>query len=240
MESFKKKDNYEMSDLLKIMEKLISKDGCPWDKEQTHKSLRPYIIEESYEVAEAIDNEDSANLCEELGDVLFEVVFHSALAQKSGEFTFNDVVDGVSKKMVYRHPHVFEDDSAKDSSEVLVKWDELKKKEKGYKDKMDVIESVPKALPALTRTQKTVSKAVKNGLDTEGKDQSLKELKELVNRLDSLDGDNKCNNAESIIGEILLKTVKLSHFFEINSEFSLTNALKTYINRCRDFKNMQS
>ena len=127
---FKIKDNYTFSDLRAIMEMLRSEDGCPWDREQTHKSIRKDLIEETYEVVEAIDNDDSHLLCEELGDLLLQVAFHSRISEEAGEFNIDDVADGICKKLILRHPHVFGEVKVSDSGEVLDNWEKIKKEEK--------------------------------------------------------------------------------------------------------------
>lgn len=218
-----------MEDLNNVMEKLLSEKGCPWDKVQSHESLKNYLIEESYEVVEAIDNKDSDNLCEELGDVLFQIVFHSKLSEREKEFDFSDVVNGVTSKMIYRHPHVFENAQADTPNEVSQNWESLKKKEKGYNTKRDVINSVPNALPALLKGDKIVSKAIKLDLERGFIADSAEKIQKEMTRLITENCLEKEEN-EEIIGNCLLEIIKISKFLKQNSEFSLTNALKTYIN----------
>lgn len=157
---------YSVEQLLKIMEALRSPEGCPWDIEQTHKSIRNDALEEAYEVVDAIDNDDAAALCEELGDMLLQVVFHSRIAAEEGTFTFDDVVDGISKKLVLRHPHVFGEAQAQDSAQVLDLWDSIKKEEKHQETVTDTLKSVPKAFPALMRAAKVQKRAKKAGVKT--------------------------------------------------------------------------
>lgn len=220
---------YNMEDLNNVMEKLLSENGCPWDKVQSHESLKNYLIEESYEVVEAIDNKDSDNLCEELGDVLFQIVFHSKLSEREKEFDFSDVVNGVTSKMIYRHPHVFENAQADTPNEVSQNWESLKKKEKGYNTKRDVINSVPNALPALLKGDKIVSKAIKLDLERGFIADSAEKIQKEMTRLIT-ENDLEKEENEEIIGNCLLEIIKISKFLKQNSEFSLTNALKTYIN----------
>ena len=127
---FKIKDNYKFEDLRAIMEMLRGEGGCPWDREQTHKSIRKDLIEETYEVIEAIDNDDAHLLCEELGDLLLQVVFHARISEEAGEFNADDVADGICKKLILRHPHVFGDVQVSSSGEVLDNWEKIKKEEK--------------------------------------------------------------------------------------------------------------
>lgn len=220
---------YNMEDLNNVMEKLLSENGCPWDKVQSHESLKNYLIEESYEVVEAIDNKDRDNLCEELGDVLFQIVFHSKLSEREKEFDFSDVVNGVTSKMIYRHPHVFENTQADTPNEVSQNWESLKKKEKGYNTKRDVINSVPNALPALLKGDKIVSKAIKLDLERGFIADSAEKIQKEMTRLIT-ENDLEKEENEEIIGNCLLEIIKISKFLKQNSEFSLTNALKTYIN----------
>lgn len=142
MVNFQCMDHYSMEDLLRIMELLRAPEGCPWDREQTHQSIRRNMLEEAYEVAEAIDNRDTANLKEELGDVLLQVVFHSRMAQEEGLFTFDDVVDGICKKLVFRHPHVFGTVEAGDADGALTAWEKQKREEKGQKTAADSLDGV--------------------------------------------------------------------------------------------------
>ena len=162
IEEINSKNEYSAEDLVKITTLLRHK--CPWDAEQTHESVRKCFIEEVYEACDAIDNKDPENLCEELGDVLFQVLFHAELAKEEGLFTLDDVINGVSRKLIVRHPHVFGDAAASTSAEVLNNWDKIKAKTKGQKTGAETVRDVPHALPALMRAQKTAKRAAKAGL----------------------------------------------------------------------------
>lgn len=162
---FTLKDHYKMEDLLAIMKVLRSEDGCPWDREQTHASLRNNFVEETYEVLEAIDNQDSALLREELGDVLLQVAHHAAIEEEEGHFNFDDVADGICQKLIVRHPHIFGDVVVKDSGEVLDNWDEIKRQQKGQSTYTETLKSVPKVFPALMRSAKVQKRAAKSGFD---------------------------------------------------------------------------
>ncbi len=169
IEEIKSKENYTIEDLRNIMIVLRSENGCPWDRVQTHKSVRQDLLEEAYEAAEAIDCEDDGMLCEELGDVLLQVVFHSNIAEQEGRFSFDDVADGVSKKMIERHPHVFGDVEADTVDDVLTNWDSIKqasKKRKGIKTQLD---GVCKALPSLMLASKYANKCIKSGINIKTK-----------------------------------------------------------------------
>ncbi len=155
----KAQTRYDLADLIRITELLRAPDGCPWDMEQTHQSVRKCVIEEAYEVAEAIDCESDAMMREELGDLLFQAVFHAQIASERGAFDFSDVVSDVAMKMVQRHPHVFDTVQAKDTTSALATWDAAKRKEKNQKDTAQAMVSVAKTLPALMRAQKLIRKA---------------------------------------------------------------------------------
>ncbi len=158
-----KQEHFSMKDLEKILLILRAPDGCPWDRAQTHKSLRNHLIEESYEVCEGIDQEDDKLLCEELGDVLLQIVLHSEIAKERGAFDLDQVIDGISKKMIHRHPNVFGDVKIRDQDQKKL-WDEIKKKEKGERSLSDTLSRISTALPALKRAEKILEK---------GKDKTL-------------------------------------------------------------------
>jgi tetrapyrrole methylase family protein/MazG family protein len=227
---------YSFDDFIMIMQRLIAPDGCPWDRVQTHESLKRYMLEEAYEVIDAIDNADNENLCEELGDVMLQVVFHSILAEKAGTFTLEDVVDGVAKKMINRHRHIFGDVVATTPEDVLKSWEEIKKEEKGYKSKTEQLKSVPKSMPALMRADKVLGRADKLDLENRevnsanGTNNLYTELECEVAELKGLkEGENEAKMDK--IGKILLLIANISRKNEINPEFALTNALETYINK---------
>lgn len=161
----KSKTRFNADDLRKIMVILRSPDGCPWDREQTHKSIRQDLLEEAYETAEAIDCESDEMLCEELGDVLLQVMFHSRIAEEEGRFTVDDVYTGVCKKMIERHPHIFGDVKVSGVDDVLTNWDAIKQNSKKRDTLSEQLEGVCKALPALMLASKYVSKCMKNGIE---------------------------------------------------------------------------
>ena len=163
------KERYGFSDLCLTVQILRSPEGCPWDREQTHQSLRRCLIEETYEVAEAIDREDSPLLREELGDLLLQAVFHGAMEEEAGRFAIGDAIDGVVRKMIRRHPHIFKDESVSSSREVGELWERVKREEKGQKDPRDVLDAIPRPLPALMRSQKITHKAGKLGYREEAR-----------------------------------------------------------------------
>ena len=224
------KDRYTFNDFVDIMKRLRSENGCPWDKVQTHQSLRQCMIEEAYEAVEAINNNDMDNLCEELGDVLMQVVFHAQIEAEKGGFTIDDVIDGISKKMISRHSHIFGTDKAETPEDVLETWEKNKKKEKGFESYTDMMRSVPKALPALTRAYKVQKKAKDAGMDIKDINEALDKLNEEVNEFSQEVGQNKYR-ADEEFGDILFAAVNISRFLGINPEFSLTNSSEKFINR---------
>ena len=183
MVEFQRKDFYSYEDFLEIMRLLRAPGGCPWDREQTHSSIRRNFLEETYEVLDAIDHDDASGMCEELGDVLMQVAFHAQIEAERGRFTMANVVDGVARKLVYRHPHVFGDVQADTSQQVLANWDVLKRREKGQRSTADAVEAVPHTLPALWRAEKIQSKTAKAGFDWTSSLQALDKLEEEVREL---------------------------------------------------------
>ena len=231
MVNFQRMDRYGMDDLIRIMELLRSPEGCPWDKVQTHQSIRRDMLEEAYEVAEAIDNQDYENLKEELGDVLFQVVFHSCMAQEAGKFTFDDVVDGVAQKMVFRHPHVFGTAEAENTEQALVTWDAQKQVEKGQKTVGDTLDAVARSLPALIRAKKIQKKAQKAGFDWDNVDPVLDKISEEVEELKQAVREN--SNVEEELGDLLFAAVKAGRFLQVDGEDALHNACEKFIRRFR-------
>ena len=215
---------FNFGDLSNLLEILLGENGCPWDKEQTLESLRKYLLEECYEAVDAIDHRDMDNLCEELGDVLFQVMFISKLAQKDNGFSVENVIDRVCRKMISRHTHIFGDEKVADSKDVEDLWEINKKKEKEYKSFYDKLQSIPESMPALMRAGKVMGKI---------KDENLNEA-ELINKaieyLCKL-RNNSNNTKVEDIGNLLLIICNISEQMQINAEFALTNALKTYINK---------
>lgn len=216
------KDRYKIDDLLAIMERLRAPGGCPWDREQTHQSIRSCFLEETYEAVEAIDNDDAFLLREELGDVLLQVVFHAQIEKEAGRFDFSDVVDEVSKKMVERHPHVFGDVTVRDSSEVLTNWDAIKKRTKKQETQSDVLRSVSRALPALMRSAKVQQKAEKSGYKP--LDPAQEELRCMVTGGSSQESEEK-------IGDLLFSLVSVSRALFVDPEQALERACDRFIDR---------
>lgn len=231
MVDFHYANSYKMEDLLRIMELLRAPGGCPWDREQTHQSIRRNMLEEAYEVAEAIDQQDPAHLKEELGDVLLQVVFHARMAQEEGQFTFDDVVDGVCKKLIFRHPHVFGGVDARDSDKALTTWEEQKRAEKGQKTAGDTLDAVARSLPALMRAEKLQDKARKAGFDWSEAGPALDKLSEEVCELRQAVEEN--TNSQEELGDVLFAAVKVGRFLGVDSELTLHAACEKFIGRFR-------
>lgn len=231
MVDFHTADHYDMSSLLRIMELLRAPGGCPWDMAQTHQSIRANMLEEAYEAADAIDHMDMDNLKEELGDVLLQVVFHARIAQEAGRFTFDDVVDGICKKLVFRHPHVFGTVEAKDAEKALSTWDAQKQEEKGQRTAADTLDSVARALPALTRASKLQSKAAKAGFDWKEVSPALDKLSEELEELRTALREGA--NVEEELGDLLFAAVKVGRFAQVDGELALQKACEKFIRRFR-------
>ncbi len=224
------KKRFSFDDLVEIMRKLRSPEGCPWDREQTHESLVPYLIEETYEVVDAITKRDYENLREELGDLLLQVVFHSQIASEKGKFTIDDVVDGICKKLIFRHPHVFGDrDDIKTSEDVLKKWEEFKKKE--GKKRESLLDGIPESLPALDYALKLQKRAAKVGFDWK----DFGGIKEkLLEEIEEVEESYRKGNREKIeeeVGDLLFMVVNLARALNVNPEIALRKANQKFVRR---------
>jgi tetrapyrrole methylase family protein/MazG family protein len=225
---------YTFEEFMDIIQKLRSKEGCPWDREQTHESLIPCLLEESYETVEAINNKDTENLCEELGDILLQVAMHSVIAKEEQEFDISEVITGVTEKMIRRHPHVFGELVAADSQSALSNWEAVKKTEKKANNIAEELLEVPKALPANIRAEKVQKRAAKAGLDYKDTSEVLNEaIKNLLKIKESIEiGD--ISNIQEEFGDTMFTMINLSRFLQLNAEYSLTNATNKFINRFVD------
>jgi tetrapyrrole methylase family protein/MazG family protein len=225
-----RQQRFELDPVVDVMARLRSPDGCPWDIEQTHATLRRYIIEEVYEVLEAIDEKDPEHLCEELGDLLLQIVFHARMAEEAGAFSMQNVVDTVTQKLIRRHPHVFGDISVRDAAEVVLNWDAIKRREKTVKP-VSALDGVPKGLPALMRANKLQLKAAKVGFDWDeiapvwGKvDEELAELREA-----QATGDK--TKIEDELGDVLFAVVNLGRFLGVEAEVALNGTNNKFVRR---------
>ena len=223
--------SYSIVDLLRIIEILRGDNGCPWDREQDHHSIRNNFLEETYEVLDAIDRDDVENLREELGDVLLQVVFHSRMEEEAGRFGFKDVCDRICKKLILRHPHVFGDVRAETSAEVLNNWDEIKKKEKGQDTFTDTLNSVPRAFPALMRAAKVQKRAAKAGFDWADCAEAMDKLEEEMAELEAARTDGSAEETLEEMGDLLFSMVNVSRFLHCDPEEALTKATDKFIRR---------
>ncbi|MCC8122024.1 MAG: nucleoside triphosphate pyrophosphohydrolase [Oscillospiraceae bacterium] len=223
------KETYGVSDLVEIVRLLRAPGGCPWDAEQTHESLRRNFLEESYEVVEAIDEQDAAHLCEELGDVLLQVVFHACIEQEAGRFTLDQVADGICRKLIYRHPHVFGDTSVSGTGEVLENWEMLKQKEKQQNSYTETLRAVARSLPALWRAEKVQKKASRAGFDWPDTSGALNKLEEETAELRRAVQEG--SNVEEELGDVLFSAVNVSRFLAKDPEVALGRATDKFIAR---------
>ena len=228
---FPEKENYTYQDLLDVIALLRSPDGCPWDKVQTHESIRRGLLEEAYEAAEGIDRNDPKLLCEELGDLLMQVVFHADIEKDAGRFTMDDVCDGVVRKLLYRHPHVFGDAHAETPEGVLVSWDALKRHEKGQHSTADAMDSVARSLPGLWRAEKIQKKAAADGFDFADIHGAMDKLREEVGELETAVQDN--TNIAEEIGDVLFAAVKVARFAGMDPEDAISATSEKFIRRYR-------
>ena len=231
--NFEIKERYNFEDLISIMKYLRAPNGCPWDREQDHKSIRSNFIEETYEVIEAIDTEDTELLKEELGDVLLQVVFHAEMESEIGSFNIDDVCNDVCQKLVTRHPHVFGDIKADTSDKALVSWDNVKMQTKSQKSQADAMDSVSKALPSLMRSTKIQQKAAKVGFDWDNVDGAFDKLTEEVSELKEAISENNKEHQIEELGDLLFSVVNVARFLKIDSEEALYKACDKFSDRFR-------
>lgn len=231
------KDKYTLEDLIDIMKLLRSEKGCPWDREQTHDSLKRYLIEETYEVLEAIDLKDKKKTCEELGDLLLQIVFHSQIASESGDYSIEDVITGISKKMIERHTHVFGEAKADTPDEVVSNWEDIKKKEKGLSNHTDVLKDVPSNLPALMRSYKVQQKASLVGFDWDNPEDVFLKVNEEIDELKDVYKSKDVARINEEMGDVLFSIVNLSRFLKVQPELALTGTINKFIKRFEFMEN---
>ncbi len=206
-------------------------DGCPWDKVQTRESLKPYLVEETYEVLDALDANDPEKIKDELGDLLYQILFHSKISSLKGEFNFRDVIDNLSEKMVRRHPHVFKEGELDTPDQVVKQWEEIKRNEKNQANQKSILDNIPKNLPSLLRAQKLQKKAAKEGFDWDQisdvfdkLDEEIVEFKEAVLKKKSADIQNE-------IGDIIFVITNIAKFYKIDAEEALRSTNNKFIKR---------
>lgn len=236
MLNFVQKEFYDVRDLETIVALLRAPGGCPWDAEQTHESSRRDFLEEAYEVAEAIDEGDPDHLKEELGDVLLQVVFHAQMEKEAGRFDLDDAADGVCKKLIYRHPHVFGEVQVSGSAQVLENWDKLKRKEKGQETHTDALNAVARSLPSLWRAEKVQKKARKAGFDWDDVSGPLDKLDEELDELKTAVAEG--SNIEEELGDLLFAAVNLARFVKVDCENALNAATEKFIRRFAQVENL--
>jgi MazG family protein len=225
------KDNF--NELVALMARLRGPDGCPWDRKQTAESLKPFLIEECYEVVDALDEDSPDKVREELGDLLFQIVFHARIAEEQGLFSIHDVISGNVEKMVRRHPHVFGDAKLGTDKEVLANWEEIKKKEKGYEDRKSVLEGVPRRLPSLLRAHSLQERAARVGFDWSRIDEALPKLDEEMAEFKESLLKKDAAGIEEELGDIFFMLVNVSRFLGVNPEEALRKTISKFVSRFR-------
>jgi MazG family protein len=214
--------------LKQIVQRLRAPDGCPWDREQTHESLKPHLIEECYELIDAIDEEDDQGMQEELGDLLLQVVLHAQMASEEGRFDFDAIADCISEKLIRRHPHVFGDKKLATSDAVLKQWDAIKRREKA--DRASALDGVPRGLPALAKAQKVQSKAARVGFDWANAKGAFEKVKEEINELE------QTRTSEELVeelGDLLFSVVNFTRKSKLDAEDLLQAATRKFSDRFR-------
>ncbi len=212
-------------ELLKVMEKLRSPEGCPWDREQTHETLKLYLAEECAELIDAIDNNDQEGICEELGDVLMNIVFNCVIANEKGHFHFNDVLAGIINKMIRRHPHVFGDVQAKSADDVVVVWEKIKQREKKNRVAPEsVLDGIPRSLSALLTARAAQRKAAKYGFDWSSEAQIMEKIEEELAELKAAMASGNQEHVDEEIGDALFSMVNLIRFRDRATPEDLLNA----------------
>jgi tetrapyrrole methylase family protein/MazG family protein len=221
----------DLNELIRIMSALRGEKGCPWDKEQTRESLKPFIVEEAYEVLEAIDEKNPEGIKEELGDLLFQIVFQCRIAEERGEFGMAEVIEKIGKKMIARHPHVFGDADYKTSEEVLVHWEAQKKRE--GKQRESILDGVPKTLPSLLRAHRLQDRASRVGFDWKKVEDVMPKLEEELEEFRTALKGKKQKEIEDELGDIFFVLVNISRFVGINPEDALRKTISKFISRFR-------
>lgn len=231
MVNFEGKSYYDVNDFRKIISLLRGEGGCPWDREQTHESIRRNLLEEAYEVCEAIDEKSTEHLREELGDLLMQIIFHSDIEESEGRFNLDDVADEACKKLILRHPHVFGDTKVSNTAEVLDNWDAIKRVEKHQETTGSAMDSVAKSLPALWRAEKVQKKAHKAGFDWHGISGAVEKLTEEVDELHA--AIKLGDGVEEELGDVLFSVVNIARFADVDPELALHASCEKFIRRYR-------
>lgn len=229
--SFEFKEKYNFNDLVEIVRILREPGGCPWDMEQTHQSIRENFLEETYEVIEAIDTNNRELMQEELGDVLLQVLMHSDMARTDGWFTIDDVADGISQKLIVRHPHVFGDVSVSSTGDVLKNWDSIKRQTKNQKTQSEAMAAIPAVYPALMKAQKVQEKARKAGFDWRDAEGAFEKIgEEALELKEAFESGDKVHTEEEL-GDLLFSVVNAARFCDCQAESALDKATTKFMNR---------
>jgi tetrapyrrole methylase family protein / MazG family protein len=228
-------DKSSFTELIEVMARLRAPDGCPWDRQQTHDSLKPYLLEEAYEALEAIDESDDEELCKELGDVLLQIVFHAQIASEEQRFDIDDVARAIVDKLVRRHPHIFADTEVADAEEVAANWDEIKKQERREKgdETPSHIDGIPKNLPALMRAQRMQTRASRQGFDWNDIKGPLDKVEEEFAELRQAWQEGEHRDIEDELGDLLFALVNTARFLEVNPEEALRRSVDKFERRFR-------
>ena len=228
MLDFQCQEEYRLEDFVRLIAYLRSERGCPWDREQTHQSIRRNFIEEVYEACEALDADDKLHMCEELGDVLMQVLFHTDIERQAGEFDIDDVADAACKKLVSRHPHVF---GSPEERARGFDWDAEKQRERGQTTVAETMESVSKALPSLWRAEKIQSKAAKAGFEWRSGEEAFQKIPEETAELEQALRDGDPDAIEEELGDLLFAAVKVARFSNVDPETAVHRACEKFIRR---------
>ncbi len=222
---------YTFEDLAAIMDRLREPGGCPWDREQDFSTLRGYLLEECYEVVEALDGEDYPALCEELGDLLFQIVFLARIAKERGRFDAAEIVRGIAEKMIRRHPHVFGNARADTSDDVLRNWEQIKREEKASAPAASVLSGVPRGLPALLKAQRLGTKAARVGFDWEADEDLMRKIEEELDELRSGVENGDPESVREEIGDVLFSLAMLARRRGVDPEAALESANRKFTRR---------
>jgi MazG family protein len=229
-------DRFE--DLVDIMARLRAPGGCPWDREQDHHTLKPYLLEEAYEVLEAIDHGSDVKLCDELGDLLLQIVFHAQLAREEGRFTIGEVTARICEKLRRRHPHVFGEVQVRDSDEVVHNWEAIKRAEPPNADRTSALDGVPAALPALLRATKVQKRAARVGFDWDDAQGPAAKVREELAEVEEAAASGEAERVADEIGDLLFAAVNLARMLEVDSEEALRQAIARFSDRFRAMEEM--
>ena len=221
----------EFKKLTEIIDILMGENGCPWDKVQTRESLKPYLVEETYETLEALDGNNPEEIKEELGDLLYQILFHAKISENKNEFNIADVIESISNKMVHRHPHVFKEKNLETPDQVVTQWEEIKTKEKSKIGRKSVLDGIPSYLPSLQRSQKLQKKAAKQGFDWDEINSVLDKLDEEVAEFKNAVQSGKKKDMKEELGDILFVLVNIAKFNKIDAEEALRSTNNKFIKR---------